>query len=98
MVLLLQIVKAIQRILYATDDSPSVVAGAQEMISKHQRVEQLPDSISDVVDDKPKLETQKRKNILTLEVDAAANSNLSPRQRLSDISDVHQNGLPLMTF
>ncbi|XXG63840.1 hypothetical protein AAC387_Pa05g1938 [Persea americana] len=94
----LPIVKAIQRILYATDDSPSVVAGAQEMISKHQRVEQLPDSISDVVDDKPKLETQKRKNILTLEVDAAANSNLSPRQRLSDISDVHQNGLPLMTF
>lgn len=98
MVLLLQIVKAIQRILYATDDSPSVVAGAQEMISKHQQVEQLSDSISDVVDDKPKLETQKRKNILTLEVDAAANSNLSPRQRLSDISDVHQNGQPLMTF
>lgn len=98
MVILLQIVKAIQRILYATDDSPSVVAGAQEMISKHQQVGQLSDSISDVVDDKPKLETQKRKNILTLEVDAAANSNLSPRQRLSDISDVHQNGLPLMTF
>lgn len=97
--LFLQIVKAIHRILYATDDSPSVIAGAMEMISQHQQLEQLSNPISDVVDDDiPKLETQKRKNILTLEVDEAANSSLSPRQRLSDVSDVHRNGLPLMTF
>ncbi|XP_058070113.1 microtubule-associated protein RP/EB family member 1C [Magnolia sinica] len=94
----LPIVVAIQRILYATDDNPSVVAEAQAMVSKHQKQEQRISPISDIVDDKPKLETQKRKNMSTLEFDMAANSTLSPRQRLSDVSDVHHNGSPLTTY
>lgn len=94
----LPVVGAIQRILYATDDSPSVMAGAQAMISEFKQQDKLSYPLSDVIDDKPKIETQKRKNILTAEVDAVANSTLSPRQRLSDISDVHYNGSPLTTF
>ncbi|XP_072957672.1 microtubule-associated protein RP/EB family member 1C [Typha angustifolia] len=90
----LAIVGAIQRILYATDDNPSVVAEAQAMIA--QQTQQLPLSpIAETSEEIPKQETQKRKNISTLEVDIAANSTLSPRQRLSDISDVHYCGSPL---
>ncbi|KAF8406268.1 hypothetical protein HHK36_008353 [Tetracentron sinense] len=93
----LPIVGAIQRILYATDDNVSVVAEAQAMITQHQKQPEPLSPISEVADDKPKMEVQKRKNILTLEVDAVANSTLSPRQRISDASDVHCSGSPLMT-
>ncbi|KAL6010423.1 hypothetical protein ACLOJK_000855 [Asimina triloba] len=87
------IVVAIQRILYATDDSPSVVEEVQAMVSQHRK--QNSSLALNETDDQPKLETQKRKNISTLEVDVAANDMLSPRQRLSDVSDVHHNGSPL---
>ncbi|OVA02060.1 EB1 [Macleaya cordata] len=93
----LPVVSAIQRILYATDDSVSVVAEAQAMISQQQKQPESLSPILEEAEDKPKLETQKRKNIMSLEVDAVANSTLSPRQRKSDASDVHCSGSPLMT-
>ncbi|MQL90693.1 hypothetical protein Taro_023302 [Colocasia esculenta] len=93
-----QIVGAIQKILYATDDSPSVVAEAQAMISVQPTEKATLSPIFETSEEKPKLETQKRKDISTLEVDLAANSTLSPRQRLSDISDVHHSGSPILNF
>ncbi|KAK1265768.1 Microtubule-associated protein RP/EB family member 1C [Acorus gramineus] len=96
----LPIVAAIQRILYAANDNPSVMAEAQAMISQQPSEEALSLSpISESLEEeRPKTESQKRKNISTLEVDMAANSTLSPRQRLSDISDVHHSGSPLVNY
>ncbi|XP_020085111.1 microtubule-associated protein RP/EB family member 1C isoform X1 [Ananas comosus] len=97
----LSIVGAIQKILYATDDSPAVVAEAQAMIAAEQQKQQQLPALSPIAEaSEEKLpqqhqESQKRKCISTLEVDMAANSTLSPRQRLSDISDVHYCGSPL---
>lgn len=97
----MQIVGAIQKILYATDDSPAVVAEAQAMIAAEQQKQQQLPALSPIAEaSEEKLpqqhqESQKRKCISTLEVDMAANSTLSPRQRLSDISDVHYCGSPL---
>ncbi|KAG9440337.1 hypothetical protein H6P81_020502 [Aristolochia fimbriata] len=93
----LPVVAAIQRILYVTDDSPAVLAEAQAMIAQRATQEEHLSPVSKIDEDKPKVETQKRKNIQTLEVDVAATSTLSPRQRLSDVSDVHHNGSPLTT-
>lgn len=94
----MQIVGAIQKILYATDDSSSVVAEAQAMIAQQQSGSPPLSPILETSEEKPKQETQKRKDICTLEFDMAANSTLSPRQRLSDISDVHCCGSPLTNF
>ncbi|CAL9089817.1 unnamed protein product [Musa textilis] len=95
----LPIVGAIQKILYATDDSSSVVAEAQAMIVAQRQSGSPPLSpIPETSEEKPKQESQKRKDICTLEFDMAANSTLSPRQRLSDISDVHCCGSPLTNF
>ncbi|PIA27100.1 hypothetical protein AQUCO_08300061v1 [Aquilegia coerulea] len=91
------VVAAIQRILYATDDNVSVVAEAQAMLTQGQRQPEPLSPIQEVAEDKPKIETQKRKNIMTLEVDVAANSTLSPKQRISDASDVHCSGSPLIS-
>ncbi|XP_068656920.1 microtubule-associated protein RP/EB family member 1C-like isoform X1 [Aristolochia californica] len=93
----LPVVAAIQRILYVTDDNPAVLAEAQAMITQQAKQEEHLSPVSEIVEDKPKVETQKRKNIQTFEVDVAAISTLSPRQRLSDVSDVHHNGSPLTT-
>ncbi|KAL8193375.1 hypothetical protein R6Q57_026367 [Mikania cordata] len=41
--------------------------------------------------------TQKRKGIINLDVDAAASDTLSPKQKVSNASDVHCSGSPLMT-
>ncbi|KAF9621935.1 hypothetical protein IFM89_029155 [Coptis chinensis] len=93
----LPVVAAIQSILYATDDNVSVVAEAQAMITQQHRQPEPLSPILEVAEDKPKIETQKRKNIMTLEVDVAANSTLSPKQRISDASDVHCSGSPLVS-
>ncbi|KAJ4965474.1 hypothetical protein NE237_017323 [Protea cynaroides] len=93
----LPIVDAIQRILYATDDSGSVVAEAQAIISQQENYPKLLSPVFEVEEENPKVETQKRKNISTLEVDSVANSTLSPRQRISDASDVHCSGSPLIS-
>ncbi|KAL5707077.1 Microtubule-associated protein RP/EB member 1C [Ranunculus cassubicifolius] len=93
----LPVVAAIQRILYATDDSVSVVAEAQAMLFEENQQQEPLSPIIEVAEDKPRLENQKRKNIMTLEVDVAANSTLSPKQRISDASDVHCGGSPLVS-
>ncbi|KAF6142381.1 hypothetical protein GIB67_033808 [Kingdonia uniflora] len=91
------VVNAIQSILYATDDKVSVVAEAQAMIARHHNRPEPLSPIAEVGEEKPKLDTQKRKDISTLEVDIAANTTLSPRQRTSDASDVHCSTSPLMS-
>lgn len=96
----MQVVEAMKKILYAADDDASVVAEAQALISgkqQQQQVEQLA-TIPEEADDVLKIDTQKRKNILNVDVDAAANNTLSPRQRISDASDVHCSGSPLVTY
>ncbi|KAL7231746.1 hypothetical protein ACSBR2_009892 [Camellia fascicularis] len=94
----LAVVEAIKRILYATDDSTSVVAEAQAMISQNPKKAQLLSPISEVPEDVPKSENQKRKNIINVEVDSVANTTLSPRHRISDASDVHCSGSPLVMY
>ncbi|KAL2348355.1 hypothetical protein Fmac_002355 [Flemingia macrophylla] len=91
------IVGAIQKILYATDDDGTAVAEAQAMISVgHKEIEGL-SPIAEVSEEKCSSETHKRKNIANIDFDAAGIANLSPRQRLSDVSDVHCSESPLMT-
>lgn len=94
----LPIVSAIKRIMYATDDDASVVAEAQAMVSLNQKEPESLSPIAEVSEEKTNSEAQKRKNILNLDVDVAAIATLSPRQRLSDASDVHCSGSPLMTY
>ncbi|XP_020230387.1 microtubule-associated protein RP/EB family member 1C [Cajanus cajan] len=91
------IVGAIQKILYATDDDGTAVAEAQAMISVgHKEIEGL-SPIAEVSEEKCSSETHKRKNIANIDFDVAGIANLSPRQRLSDVSDVHCSESPLMT-
>lgn len=90
-------IEAIKRILYATDDDPSIVAEDQAMISElHQQVKPLA-TIQEESEEVLKVDTQKRKNIVNVDVDAAATNTLSPRQKISDASDVHHSGSPLVT-
>ncbi|MQL76451.1 hypothetical protein Taro_008842 [Colocasia esculenta] len=93
----LPIVSAMQRILYAADNSPSVLAEVQTMVSQQKSEPPGLMGILETLEEKPRTETQKRKNISTLEVDMAANFTLTPRQRLSDISNVHHRGSPLVS-
>lgn len=79
-----------KRILYAAEDDASVVAEAQAMLSEQQQeVEE---------EGKQKSDSQKRKSIINVDVEAAASNTLSPRQRLSEVSDVHCSGSPLVTY
>ncbi|XP_052204188.1 microtubule-associated protein RP/EB family member 1C-like [Diospyros lotus] len=94
----LPVVDAIKRILYATDDSAALVAEAQALISQHQKETQLLSPIYEVPEAGLNTDTQKRKNIINSEVDDAATIVLSPRQRISDASDVHCSGSPLVTY
>lgn len=85
-----QVVGAMKRILYAAEDDASVVAEAQAMLSEQQQeVEE---------EGKQKSDSQKRKSIINVDVEAAASNTLSPRQRLSEVSDVHCSGSPLVTY
>lgn len=90
--------KAIQKILYATEDDESVVAEAQAMVSLPQKEVEPLSPIAEASDEKASSETMKRKNIVNVDVDAAGITSLSPRQRTSDASDVHWSGSPLMTY
>ncbi|GFY93771.1 end binding protein 1C [Actinidia rufa] len=94
----LPVVEAIKRILYSTDDSASAVAEAQAMISQHQDQATMLSPISEMPDDGPKPDYQKRKEITNLDVEAAATTTLSPRQRIFNASDVHLSGSPLVTY
>lgn len=92
----MQVVEAIKKILYATDDDASVMAEAQAMLSSQQKEAEALSPIAEVLEEKSSSETQKRKNIVNFDVDAASLTTLSPRQRISDVSDVHCSGSPLM--
>ncbi|MBA0824442.1 hypothetical protein Goarm_021115, partial [Gossypium armourianum] len=92
------IVAAIKRILYATDGDASVVTEAQAMLSLDPKEAEALSPIAEASEEKSGSETQKRKNILNTDVDAAGIITLSPRQRLTDASDVHCSGSPLMTY
>lgn len=87
-------VEEIKRILYSADDDATVVAEAQAMISDHQQV----DSKSEDTEEKLKVDSQKRKCIINVDVDAVASNTSSPRQRLSESSDVRCSGSPLVTY
>ncbi|XP_038685158.1 microtubule-associated protein RP/EB family member 1C isoform X2 [Tripterygium wilfordii] len=93
-----QIVQAVKKILYATGDDASVVEEAQAMLSLQQKGAEPLSPIAELSEERTSSENQKRKNILNLDVDTAGISSLSPRQRLSDASDVHCSGSPLMTY
>ncbi|KAK7252802.1 hypothetical protein RIF29_37016 [Crotalaria pallida] len=92
------VVAAIQKILYATDDDGTAVAEAQAMLSGGQKEVGQLSPIAEASEEKSSSETQKRKNVVNLDFDAAGIKNLSPRQKLSDVSDVHCSGSPLMTY
>lgn len=96
----MQVVEAIKKILYAGADDEYVVEEAQAMISSsnHQQIEPLGAATLEETDEKLKSDSQKRKNIINVDLDAAANSTSSPRQRLSDASDIHCSGSPLVTY
>ncbi|KAF5752871.1 hypothetical protein HS088_TW01G00789 [Tripterygium wilfordii] len=94
----LPIVQAVKKILYATGDDASVVEEAQAMLSLQQKGAEPLSPIAELSEERTSSENQKRKNILNLDVDTAGISSLSPRQRLSDASDVHCSGSPLMTY
>lgn len=95
----LPVVEAIKRILYAAEDDASIVEQAQAMISQRgNQVDSFSPIRETIEEGRPRVDTQKRKNIINVDVDAAASTTLSPRQRISDASDVHCSGSPLMTY
>ncbi|KAI3747881.1 hypothetical protein L6452_10601 [Arctium lappa] len=95
----LPIIDAIKRILYAAEEDASIVEEAQAMLlNQEKQGVSLNPIYEDVEENKARSDTQKRKSIVNLEVDVAANTTLSPRQRISDASDVHCSGSPLMTY
>ncbi|EEF37419.1 microtubule binding protein, putative [Ricinus communis] len=92
-----QVVAAIKRILYAADDNASVVAEAQAMLHQTE-VDHLSPIAELSSEEKMNSDSQKRKNIVNFDVEATGITVLSPRQRLSDATDVHCSGSPLMTY
>ncbi|VFQ80825.1 unnamed protein product [Cuscuta campestris] len=92
----LPVVEALKKILYATNDDATLVAEAQAIISKqHQQVDEHEDETDN---NKVRVKNQKRKIIINADVDVAASVTLSPRQKITDASDVHCSGSPLVTY
>lgn len=91
-VYLLQIVEAIQKILYATDDEASEVAEAQAIVSQH--IKHL-SPILELNEENAMVENQKRKSTsLGNDLD----TKQPQRQRLSDVSNIQCSGSPLVNF
>ncbi|CAN1343200.1 Microtubule-associated protein RP/EB family member 1C [Linum perenne] len=88
-------VAAIQKILYASDNDGKAIAEAQAMVASlvHQQKEEAEEAKVVTLTD-----SQKRKSIQNLDVEAAGISTLSPRQRFPDAVDVHRSGSPLMNY
>ncbi|KAK8673956.1 hypothetical protein V6N13_112265 [Hibiscus sabdariffa] len=80
------VVAAIKRILYAIEDDHD--ASVTEALSP----------ISEISEEKGSFETQKRKNMLDIDADAAGVTTSSQRQRLSEASDVHCGASPLTSY
>ena len=95
-----QVVAAIKKILYASDNDASVVAEAEAMVSQQSREVDLLSPIPEALSSEEQMssENQKRKNIVNFDFEAAGITTLSPRQRVSDASDVRRSGSPLMTY
>ncbi|KAG6663147.1 microtubule-associated protein RP/EB family member 1C-like isoform X2 [Carya illinoinensis] len=91
------VVEAIKKILYAADNDASVVAEAQAMLSHRKKEAEALSPIVEVSEEINNSETHKRKNIVNFDVDAVGITTLSPRQRVTDASDVCYSGSPLMT-
>ncbi|KAF8012361.1 hypothetical protein BT93_I0494 [Corymbia citriodora subsp. variegata] len=89
-----KIVGAIKKIFYAADDNGSFLAKAQAMVSPHQKEAEF----AEVPVERIGSNTQKGKGITNPEVDAAASTLSSPRQRTLDTSDVHSSESSLMTY
>ena len=88
-----QIVAAIQRILYAADDSPAVIAEAQAIIYKSSN----PSDEND--ENKARREINRRKLVGTPKVEDAVKSSLSPRQRRNSCECQYDNNhLKTITF
>ncbi|XP_076949878.1 microtubule-associated protein RP/EB family member 1C-like [Bidens hawaiensis] len=85
----LPIIDGIKRILYAAEEDASILEEAQAMLLNQEKSLNV---------DVEEYKTQKRKSILNLDVDVAANDTLSPKQRVPNASDVHCSGSPLMTY
>lgn len=91
----MQIVAAIQKILYAADADPSVAAEAQAMVMQQNQPLAL-SPIDETSEERPtKPENQKRKSIDCLE---AFDIGSGARPRLSDISDVQYCESPLINY
>uniref|UniRef100_A0A7N0UBS9 Microtubule-associated protein RP/EB family member 1C n=1 Tax=Kalanchoe fedtschenkoi TaxID=63787 RepID=A0A7N0UBS9_KALFE len=95
------IVEAITMILYATDNDSPIVEQAEALLTQGK----LSDGLSPIIEvseetppSSTHLESQKRKSTINYDHDLAAIKSLSPRQRVTDPSDVHCSGSPLMTF
>ncbi|KAH9318272.1 hypothetical protein KI387_020041 [Taxus chinensis] len=90
----LAVVAAIQRILYAADDSPPVIAEAQALIYKSS------DPSDENDENKARRDFNKRKSAGTPELEGALKPSLSPRQRRdsyggSNNADISQTTSPL---
>ncbi|CAN0918027.1 Probable LRR receptor-like serine/threonine-protein kinase At4g37250 [Linum grandiflorum] len=94
----LPVVAAVQKILYATDNDGSAVAEAQAMICMNEEAEFLSPIPEVSSEEKMNTDSQKRKSIHNRDVEAVGITNLSPRQRFPDATDVHCSGSPLMTY
>ncbi|KAI5079589.1 hypothetical protein GOP47_0005068 [Adiantum capillus-veneris] len=79
------VVMAVQRILYAADDSPAVMMQAQALVSSALQTNRQPDGkgMEEIEDEssRQRREAHKRKSLVDPEVDDAASVMISPRQR-----------------
>ncbi|KAI4330617.1 hypothetical protein MLD38_028890 [Melastoma candidum] len=91
-------IKVIQKILYAADDDASAVEEeAQELVFLHQKDEDLLSPIDEVPEERMSLESLKRKSMPNVELDVLASMASSPRQRISESSDVRCSVSSLVT-
>ncbi|KAK1410291.1 hypothetical protein QVD17_36826 [Tagetes erecta] len=75
-----------------------VVAAIQKILYAAEEDASVVEEAQALIVNQDKPLNQKRKNIVNVDVDAAASDTLSPKQRVSNASDVHCSGSPLMTY
>ncbi|KAJ3682226.1 hypothetical protein LUZ60_014799 [Juncus effusus] len=87
----LPIVEAIQKVLYATENDPSVVEEAQAMLVQQSQLSPIEEASEEKSNNRQET-AQKRKSFSDLEMEMGS----ATRLRLSDVSDVQLCGSPLM--